>query len=148
MRIQFITTAIPDAKELLSDQKHSEIHETPAPCVRVTPGKENDAFSANENSQANAGTVSRPVRKRNRPSRFTDNPLPTNQGNREHKSKVLAEKSHEGEDILQNAAGADGSLKRRRGRPKANSTDHASDESQNPPKRPVRRRQVALDSNV
>ncbi|KAJ8674641.1 hypothetical protein QAD02_010427 [Eretmocerus hayati] len=116
-------------------------HEVPGEIKLVKPddvetGKENDAFSANENSLSSLGddTVRRPVRKRNRPSRYAEE-----QSSSQNSSEKIID--YDPDEITEASdTVSDGSLKRRRGRTK-------NSESQNPPKRPVRRRQPILENN-
>ena len=115
--------------------------------------KENDSSTANDNlqpscSEGSEGTIRRPVRKRNRPLRFTDD----ESARQNEKKKTLENLSEDlQDDGQQNDTKTnvlpDGTLKRRRGRSKACSIEQPLGEIENPPKRPIRRRQLASDRN-
>ena len=106
-------------------------------------GKENNASSANEISRSPSKTpVRRPVRKRNPPVRFTENT--STKPASDKTSNGLTEELFENHspELVNNITTANGSSKRRRGRSKPNSLENVLDETHNPPKRPVRRRQA------
>ncbi|XP_058789356.1 E3 ubiquitin-protein ligase RAD18-like isoform X2 [Phymastichus coffea] len=85
--------------------------------------KENNVLIDDEHCKSmNETAVCRPVRKRNRPSRYNQSQTSMQD------CKIVAM--------------PDGSLKRRRGRSNIKSTNLSMDESLKPPKRPVRRRQI------
>lgn len=112
---------------------------TDAPCLSNGLEKENDALTANENSQKSLNSR-RPVRKRNRPARFGVSKV-----EEEDEEKPDDTVEPESTEQLSNTS-QDTTLKRRRGRQKSNATHNTSDEVINPPKRPVRRRLAVAPS--
>lgn len=107
--------------------------------------KENDVIVAKANSQSstNENVIRRPVRKRNRPSRFVENQTSEQVVDESTLNLSVEYRLENGsQDSCIAPTTTDGSLKRRRGRSKTIITNLPTDESLNPPKRPVRRRQV------
>ncbi|OXU20685.1 hypothetical protein TSAR_000092 [Trichomalopsis sarcophagae] len=144
---ELIDTSIAGSSEARK-RKSREKQNSPLQSNSIKIEKENDATSANEHSPppVTENTARRPVRKRNRPSRFTNSEV-VKKGDIEKTPTKLLEDSQDSESPEHfKSSTSDGSLKRRRGRPKVNK-ELTLDETQNPPKRPVRRRQAASDRN-
>ncbi|XP_011499996.1 PREDICTED: E3 ubiquitin-protein ligase RAD18-like [Ceratosolen solmsi marchali] len=128
-----------DSKQV-EEQRISEILEISEGVDNTRLEKENDAPFINENCKLtfeNEIPVCRPLRKSNRLSSKSH-------GNLIDKSSSANEETSNFKSVVT----SDGSLKRRRGRPKVNLTDYPFDESLNSPKRPARRRQAIVDRNV
>ncbi|XP_014216952.1 E3 ubiquitin-protein ligase RAD18 [Copidosoma floridanum] len=111
--------------------------------------KENNINGTSQLS-ANENKILRPARKRITPARYTEKTC-TKQTARVINHVGVTNELQEEEYInSQNSTCSEaGSLKRRRGRPRINSSvERSLDETQNPPKKPVRRRQITPDTTL